>query len=196
MEDSMPRSRVLIALLISASACRDTPAPTEASFDPATSNASAGTPIIASTNGGGRYLLQGVLDVQFAFTALQRSDGRASGNFHQRVDNEGALIDFRAAVTCVTTDPVTHRAWIGGVVTENRSTDPAFRQVIHEPGHDIWFRVVDYGEGEASPPDRTTFMGFEGAAGFFTSEAYCLGRPWPEGDARTWPVTSGNIQVR
>ena len=52
-----------------------------------------------------------------------------------------------------------------------------------------------YGEAEASPPDRSTFMGFEGAAGFFTSEAYCLGQPWPEGDARTWPVTSGNIQV-
>ena len=195
----MHRSSRLILVLIATSACRDTPAPTQATFDPATANASAnasaGSPIVASANGGGHYVLQGVLDVQFAFTALERSDGRSSGSFHQRLVNDGGSIDFRGAVTCVTTDPVTHRAWIGGVVTENRSTDPAFRQGIHEPGHDVWFRVVDYGEGEASLPDRTTFMGFEGAAGFFTSEAYCLGRPWPEGDARTWPVTSGNIQV-
>ena len=27
-------------------------------------------------------------------------------------------------------------------------------------------------------------------------EAYCAGRPWPADDARTWPVTAGNIDVR
>jgi hypothetical protein len=55
--------------------------------------------------------------------------------------------------------------------------------------------VVDNGEG-GDQVDRTTVFGFEGAAGFITSEAYCLGQPWAAGDANTWPVASGNIQTR
>jgi len=43
--------------------------------------------------------------------------------------------------------------------------------------------------------DRSTFVGFEGAAGFITSEAYCAGQPWPDANARTWPVVSGAITV-
>jgi hypothetical protein len=66
---------------------------------------------------------------------------------------------------------------------------------IHQPGRDVWFRVVDNGEG-GDQVDRTTVFGFEGAAGFITSEAYCLGQPWAAGDANTWPVASGNIQTR
>jgi hypothetical protein len=61
----------------------------------------------------------------------------------------------------------------------------------------VWFRVVDYGEGgKASQPDRTTFLGFENNPDIKTSEQYCAVRIWPQDDARTWPVTAGNIQVR
>ncbi|NIU75387.1 MAG: hypothetical protein GWN71_17950, partial [Gammaproteobacteria bacterium] len=47
---------------------------------------------------------------------------------------------------------------------------PGFQEDVHQPGRDIWFRVVDYGEGEnATQPDRSTFVGFEGDAGIITS---------------------------
>jgi hypothetical protein len=39
--------------------------------------------------------------------------------------------------------------------------------------------------------DRSTTMGFVGA--IESSEAYCAMRIWPEGNARTHPVTSGQI---
>jgi hypothetical protein len=82
-------------------------------------------------------------------------------------------------------------------VTENNSTDPNFQTAIHQVGRDVWFRVIDNGEGaKASAADRSTVLGFTGAAGFQTSADYCAGKPWPAGDANTFPVVDGNIQVR
>jgi hypothetical protein len=152
--------------------------------------------IVRSATGGGRYLLQGAFDVQFAFSALQHASGAVMGKFHESFDAEGETIDFRGDVTCMAVDAVNHRAWIGAVITENRSTHPDFQEWYHQPGEDVWFRVVDYGEGAAAPPDRKTFMGFENTPGIPSSEIYCQLQIWPPDDARTWPVTAGNIQVR
>jgi hypothetical protein len=154
-----------------------------------------GNGVVMSATGGGHYLLQNTFDVQFAFSALQKANGKAMGEFHQKLEVDGSVVDISGTVTCMAVDTPNRRAWIGGVVTANRSTDPAFTTPIHQPGKDVWFRVVDYGEGADAPPDRTSFLGFEGAAGILTSAAYCAARIWPAGDARTWPVTAGNIQV-
>lgn len=126
------------------------------------------------------------------------ADGSASGRFHHSLELGGELVEFHGAVTCVSFDPVNGRAWIGGIVTKNQSTHPDFQTEIHVPGKDVWFRVVDYGEGEDAQADRTTFVGFEGAAGILTSQEYCDAQIWPDDppDDRTWPVLRGNIQVR
>jgi hypothetical protein len=146
-------------------------------------------------SGGGQYDING-LAVHFSLNALARPDGSAHGQFRVHTTSDGLTVDFRARVTCLPVDEVNHRAWIGAVVTRNNSTDPAFLTPIHQPGKDVWFRVVDYGDGNSGVADRSTFLGFEGAAGFKTSDEYCAGRPWPDADARTWPVTSGNITVK
>lgn len=152
--------------------------------------------VVARATGGGEYQLLGTLPAKFAFAAVGRPDGSASGQIHHSVVLGGELIEFYGEVTCVSVDPVNDRAWIGGVITRNNSTHPSFLAARNQVGRDIWFRAVDYGEGSNAPEDdRTTFVGFEGDAGFITSAAYCAGQPWPEGDARTWPVTKGNIQV-
>jgi hypothetical protein len=149
---------------------------------------------LAAATGGGHYALPG-LDVQFAVSAVLHGDGRATGQFHHQADEgDGLFIDVSGEVTCLAVDPVNHRAWIGGVITRNTSTDPDLLMDIHQPGHDIWFRVLDAGEG-AGATDRTTFTGFEGGGGIPTSAAYCAARLWPADNARTWPVT-GNVSVR
>jgi hypothetical protein len=152
--------------------------------------------VALGSTGGGRYMLLGTIDSQFAFGANQNGDGGASGRFHQALEFQGQHVEFHGVVTCVSVDAVNGRAWIGGVITENRSEHPAFLAARNQPGRDIWFRVLDAGEGEGAEADRTTFVGFEGDAGFATSADYCAGQPWPDGNDRTWPVTSGNIQVR
>jgi hypothetical protein len=108
----------------------------------------------------------------------------------------GFTVDFSGEVTCMAVDPVNHRAWIGGVVTENRSDDPNHGLEIHQPGSDVWFRVVDYGEGAAAQPDRSSVYGFEGAAGVTTSAEYCALQLWPAGDVNTFELLEGNLQVR
>lgn len=147
-----------------------------------------------AATGGGHYLLQGSLDVQFGFSAIQHADGGFSGVFHHSTEDASGTIDFDARVTCLAVDEELGRAWIGGVVVTNRSTSPAFQTAIHQPGRDIWFRVLDQGRGKDKQEDRTTFVGFESAA-IPSSAAYCASRPWPDGNARTWPVIKGNVTV-
>ncbi len=151
------------------------------------------TGVVAGADGGGQYLLAGFLDIQFSLSAVRRADGKATGRFHQALVFDGQRIDFLGEVTCLTVDPVNHRAWIGGVVLRNNSEHPDFLTDITEPGDDVWFRVLDNGGGQAEA-DRTTFLGFEGD--IITSEEYCATMPWPDDNARTHPVTRGGIAVR
>lgn len=166
---------------------------TDPKVQPHTSRSELSAP--DATQGGGYYLFQGAFPIQFSFSAVQQADGEAVGQFHQKGDVGGVWVEVYGEVTCLAVDPSTNRAWIGGVVTKNNS-DAGNQDPINQPGRDVWFRVVDYGEGVSPLADRTSFYGFEGAGGIFTSAEYCAARIWPDGDARTHPVTSGNIQVR
>ena len=147
-----------------------------------------------AAGGGKAQLPAGFTLLSFSFSAVGRADGSATGEFRQRYESGGGTVEFTGRVTCVSFDPAAGRAWIGGVVTSNTSTNPGVLTPIHEVGDDVWFRVVDNGEGQ-SPPDRTTVLGFEGAAGVITSLEYCERQLWAANDANTWPVTEGNIQV-
>lgn len=151
--------------------------------------------VVASTTGGGHFLVGGSIDVSFSFSAKQKADGSANGHMRFSTELGGQAIEFHGEVICVTVDNDNNRAWVGGVVTANNSEHPGFTTEIHEPGRDIWFRVLDSGEGKDADEDRSTFVGFEGGGGIPTSEEYCQAAIWPDDNARTSPVISGNIQV-
>lgn len=187
------RKTLLVSLLFVplAAAC-DRPMPTDSiALDAASVHADE------SSTGGGEMSI-GALTVQFAYGAVGSAESiSAVGSARHSVELGGELVEFHTNVTCLTVDAVNGRAWIAGTIARNNSTHPSFTGAAHQPGRDIWFRVVDYGEGStASQPDRATFVGFEGSAGIITSEEYCTTQPWPDGDERTNPVTAGNLQVR
>jgi hypothetical protein len=145
---------------------------------------------LGSASGSGSYSINGLI-VDFSFAAEIEENGKGDGEFRVFADEgDGLTVDFEGKVTCLAIDPVNRRAWIGGRVKANASTDPDLQTKIHRPGHDIWFRVLDDPAG-----DRSTFVGFEGAAGFITSEDYCAGQPWPAANARTWPVVAGGLAI-
>jgi hypothetical protein len=148
-----------------------------------------------STTGSGTFLV-GAMPGTFSFEAMVDDAGNAKGSLHYELIFQGQLVDFEGAVTCVSFDAANHRAWIGGVVTANRSVHPSYTTPRTQVGEDIWFRVVDYGEGSGAADDRTTFVGFAGDRDIPTSADYCAQQPWLEGDVSTWPVTEGNLQVR
>ena len=182
-----PKAAILLAL--SLLACDNA----EESTTGLTRQASLG--VALSATGGGFYVIPVNVPIQFSFSASQRPDGEAAGEFHIAFSDSGFEYDINGTVTCMASEPSTGRAWIGGVVTSNTSTDPDLQTDIHEVGDDVWFRVLDAGEGHGAV-DRTSFLGFEGAAGLTTSAEYCAARIWPDDNARTWPVINGNISVR
>ena len=148
--------------------------------------------------GSGTYLLTtsggSQIEVSFALHAEQ-DDDEAEGRFRQSLEFQGLPIEFHGRVTCLAVDPANGRVWVGGVVTQNLSVNPLFTREIHEPGKDVWFRVLDTGRGSVEP-DRSTFLGFEGGAGIVTSEEYCNVQPWPDNNERTHPVIDGKIKLK
>jgi hypothetical protein len=171
------RIRRLPALLVLAAMLIATPA------------SAAGATGESRTTGGGSFLFLGAspnIPMQFSFAAVAHKDGSASGSFHHFYVSDGLSYEFWGEVTCVTFDAAhPERAWIGGVLTKVSSTDP---DVGLFAGDDAWFRVLDSPDG-----DRSTSMGFVGA--IESSEAYCAMQIWPDDNARTHPVTEGQIKV-
>ncbi len=184
--------------------CENAAAPTSpdavGQFDVPTQNVVAGGSRRYVAKGVGTYLIESLdIPVDFRLDAVALPNGKARGHFTQSLVFQDLLIAFRGRVTCLTVDPQNGRAWVGAVVTENRSEHPGFTTEIHQSGKDVWFRVLDTGRGSGEA-DRSTFMGFEGAGGIITSEEYCEAKIWPgppddDENARTNPVTKGMILV-
>jgi hypothetical protein len=146
------------------------------------------TGIEEKVTGGGQFVHPVFGAVTFSFSAKRDRDGLVKGVLFQNQHDLG--FQYGGVVTCFAVDQVNHRAWIGGVLTSSNDPDP-----VTEVGDDVWFRVLDLGEG-ITDPDRSTFFGFDqGAPPFDTSENYCAARPWPDDNARTWPVVAGNIKI-
>jgi hypothetical protein len=133
----------------------------------------------------------------FEFVALRKADGTVLGHFRQSRMRNGLLIEFEGDVTCVTIDPAfPGRARIGGTVTANNSTDPAFMTVNHAVGAAVWFRVQDGGNG-GNAVDASTTLGFKPTL-VGTSAEYCAlpftGLPWWN-PASIFPLDNGTIRV-
>lgn len=139
----------------------------------------------ARATGGGSFLFAGTIPMQFGFAAVRHADGSVGGAFHHAYSFGGFSYQLWGTVTCVTFDASEGRAWIGGVLTRLASDDPEPGVAV---GDDAWFRVLDSPDG-----DRSTAMGFVGDIP--SSAAYCADQPWPDDNARTHPVTQGQIRV-
>jgi hypothetical protein len=184
----MQKSRGIgAAALVLAAACGGLPGPGggKTPTEPA-QPALAESGVDESVTGGGQFVHPDFGTVTFSFVANRQADGRVTGRFQQHQPAFG--VTYEGDVTCVTVDPVNHRAWIGGVLTQSNDPDP-----VAQVGKDAWFRVLDQSGGSAG--DRSTFLGFEGGGGILTSAQYCQARIWPEGNARTWPVEQGTIVI-
>jgi hypothetical protein len=141
---------------------------------------------VVQVTGGGWFLFAGTIPMQFGFSAVLHADGRATGSFHHAYEVDGLYVRYWGRLICLSYDAAAGRAWIGGVLTKVSTNDPDATQ---QPGEDAWFRVLDGGPSG----DRSTSMGF--IPFFPSSAAYCAGRPWPADNARTHPVTSGQISL-
>jgi hypothetical protein len=148
--------------------------------------AAGGGKVVASARGDSHLTLHNVfglstLEVKtFTFHADLTSDGAARGRWHYKDVEDLVPWDTSGPVTCTTIRG--NHAWVGGTI--EHSSDPTYL------GLDMWFQVVDNGEGHNAPPDITTLIGVGGAG---QAQAYCDAANPPR---FPWPVQHGNIQVR
>lgn len=184
----------LIAFTLTALVACDPGSPAPMAPDPSLNLAG----VAATVTGGGKFdvNITGGSIGTFGFSAVGRDYSGASGQLHFQLEFQGQHVEFQGVVTCVSVDRTEGRAWIGGVVTQNRSEHPSYTTERTQPGRDIWFRILDNGTGGDSAPDRTTFVGFEGDRGIITSEEYCQVQPWVDGNAGTWAVIEGDVTLR
>ena len=131
----------------------------------------------------------GQIIASYVISGVSDRDGEGHGTFSFHADTPEGTIEFVAKIICLPVDNALGRAWVGATIQWNGSTRPTHQGAIHQAGEPIWFRIAD----RSGEPDRTTSLGFRGALGIQTSEAYCAARPWGnEGTA----VLSGDVAIR
>jgi hypothetical protein len=149
--------------------------------------AANGGGVLESTTGSGHFTGSNGEIVSFAHNAVKHADGTVTGNYVIHLRSLDAT--FRGPVTCLAV--VGNHAWAGGIAEEVTSDNPNLAAL---EGQEMWFQVIDNGEGANDPPDITTSIGVTpvgGPAG--QAQAYCDAMPQPR-----FPlvVEKGNIQVR
>jgi hypothetical protein len=199
---SMRFSRFGPALVLLLAACMNGGEPSAPSISAPTDGASKdnhGNGIVRHAMGAGVVDLTAANGgyADFQFVAHGRADGTASGHFRQSRMRNGNLVEFSGEVICLTMDPAfPGRARIGGIVTENNSTDPGFTTANHVVGAHVWFRVTD-GEAGGDAADASTTYGFKPTL-VDNSPAYCAlpftGLPWWN-PGSIFPLLRGEIVV-
>jgi hypothetical protein len=97
-------------------------------------------------------------DGNFSFTAIEYADGSVSGQYTDRFANGDG---FHAVIDCLVVDG--NRAWVSGVITSGRFTDPDTGEVFDLAGLDVFTSVQDNGTSANDPVDQISFsfIGFE-----------------------------------
>lgn len=149
--------------------------------------ADSGGGVIESMTGSGHFTGSNGEFVSFAHNAVKHADGTVTGNYVIHLRSLDTVI--RGPITCLAV--VGNHAWAGGIAETVRSDNP---NIAALEGQDMWFQVIDNGEGANDPPDITTSTGIApvgSAPG--QAQAYCDAMPQPR-----FPlvVEKGNIQVR
>jgi hypothetical protein len=178
-----PRAAAL-ALAISLVSCTDDPS-TDLATAPAPSFAEGGVTRVTGTGTHVRAGTEGEELTTFAFSAVRKADGTATGQWEYRFRVAGFRVHGR--VTCLSVSG--NQAWIGGVVEKVVTDDPAFESLL---GLEMWWRSIDNGEGLDAPADITTGLGFGFPGVPITAESWCRDQPL---SLIAREVATGNIQI-
>jgi hypothetical protein len=97
-------------------------------------------------------------DGNFSLTAREYADGSVSGQYTDRFANGDG---FHAVIDCLVVEG--NRAWISGIITSGRFTDPDTGEVFDLAGLYVLTSVQDNGTSANDPADQISlsFIDFE-----------------------------------
>ena len=95
-------------------------------------------------------------DGNFSLTAIKRADGSVSGQYTDRFARGDG---FHAVVDCLVVDG--NQAWISGVISRGKFTDPDTGEEFDLAGLNVFTRVQDNGTSANDPPDQISFSFFD-----------------------------------
>ena len=142
---------------------------------------------VASMSGSGHFTGSNGEMVTFTHQAQLLADGTVKGSYNIHLRSLDAV--FKGPITCLAV--VGNHAWAGGIAETVTSSNPNLAAL---EGQEMWFQVIDNGEGANDPPDITSSIGVTPVGGPpGQALAYCQAMPPPR-----FPlvVEQGNIQVR
>jgi hypothetical protein len=157
--------------------------------DAITQTSAASSAVVARVSGSGHVMrnLTGEDELTtFSYNATARADGTAHGKYQYHF--RAADFFIHGTVTCASV--AGNAGWVGGVIDKIVSGDPADQSLV---GTEIWWRVVDNGEGANAAADLTTSLLFAVPGLPITAESWCRNQD-VRGVMRD--VLHGNIQVR
>ncbi len=135
----------------------------------------------------GRGIAKGPADMTFKFNVTVYEDASVDGTFSYSANSAAGTLDIEADVVCATLDNDAGRAWVGGKVTRNGSTDPQFSG---QPGTEIWMRALDRNAQQMQPLVSGPLM----AAGTIKNASdYCSKKPWS--DEALYAVEPGALAI-
>ena len=122
----------------------------------------------------GRGIAKGPDDMTFMLNATLYKDESVGGKFSYSASGDAGTLDIEAEITCASLDNEAGRAWVGGKVTRNGSTDPRFAGAT-----EVWMRALDRNSQRIQPLVSGPLL----AAGKIkTASDYCNKKPWSDED--------------
>jgi hypothetical protein len=91
-------------------------------------------------------------DGNYSLTAIEYADGSVSGQYTDRFARGDG---FHAVIDCLVVEG--DRAWVSGVITKGRFTDPETGEVFDLAGLYVLTSVQDNGTSANDPPDQISF---------------------------------------
>jgi hypothetical protein len=91
-------------------------------------------------------------DANYSFTAIEYADGSVSGQYTDKFANGDG---FHAVIDCLVVEG--NRAWVSGMITSGKFTDPDTGEVFDLAGLYVFTSVQDNGTSANDPVDKISF---------------------------------------
>ena len=135
----------------------------------------------------GRGIAQAPVPLTFMVNVSVFENDSVEGSFSYSATSTSGSLDIEAQVQCTALDHDAGKAWVGGKLTRNGSTDPRYTAEI---GSDVWIHLLDRNLDSLPPMVSAPTMR---SATVRSAADFCKRRPWS--DEELYIVEAGALAI-